>query len=188
MVEPDPSYHGIRYVETFGEAAYIVKTRVQLLRDMGGCISPLNAFLILQGIETLSLRMRRHCANAAEVVEFLEGHPQVTWVNYPGLESHPTHELAKKYLDGFGGMVGFGVKGGLEAGKRFINSLKLVSHLANIGDSRTLAIHPASTTHQQLSEEEQLQTGVTPDFVRLSVGIEEVEDIIEDLDQALKGG
>ncbi len=186
LIEPDPSYHGIRYVETFGEAAYIVKTRVQLLRDLGGCISPMNAFLILQGIETLSLRMRRHCSNAAEVVEFLEGHPQVSWVTYPGLESHPTHELAKKYLDGFGGMVGFGVKGGLEAGKRFINNLKLISHLANIGDARTLAIHPASTTHQQLSEEEQLQTGVTPDFVRLSVGIEDVEDIIEDLDQALK--
>jgi len=167
MVEPDPSYHGIRYVETFGEAAYIVKARVQLLRDMGGCISPFNSFLILQGIETLSLRMRRHCANAAEVVEFLQGHPQVS-------------------LDGFGGMVGFGVKGGLEAGKRFINSLKLVSHLANIGDARTLAIHPASTTHQQLSEQEQLQSGVTPDFVRLSVGIEDVEDIIADLDQALK--
>jgi len=186
MVEPDPSYHGIRYVETFGEAAYIVKARVQLLRDMGGCISPFNSFLILQGIETLSLRMRRHCANAAEVVEFLQGHPQVSWVNYPGLEDHPTHELAKRYLDGFGGMVGFGVKGGLEAGKRFINSLKLVSHLANIGDARTLAIHPASTTHQQLSEQEQLQSGVTPDFVRLSVGIEDVEDIIADLDQALK--
>ncbi len=186
MVEPDPSYHGIRYVETFGEAAYIVKTRVQLLRDMGGCISPMNSFLILQGIETLSLRMRRHCSNAAEVVEFLEGHPNVGWVTYPGLESHPTHELAKKYLDGFGGMVGFGVKGGLEAGKRFINNLKLISHLANIGDAKTLAIHPASTTHQQLSEEEQLQSGVTPDFIRLSVGIEDVEDIIEDLDQALK--
>ena len=186
MVEPDPSYHGIRYVDTFGEAAYIVKTRVQLLRDMGACISPFNAFLILQGIETLSLRMRRHCANAAEVVEFLEGNPRVNWVNYPGLESHPACEMAKRYLDGFGGMVGFGVKGGLEAGKRFINNLKLISHLANIGDARTLAIHPASTTHQQLSSKEQLQTGVTPDFVRLSVGIEDVEDIIADLDQALR--
>ncbi|KPK65093.1 MAG: O-acetylhomoserine aminocarboxypropyltransferase [Planctomycetes bacterium SM23_32] len=186
MVEPDPSYHGIRYVEQFGEAAYIVKARVQILRDMGGCISPFNAFLVLQGIETLSLRMARHCENAAAVADFLAGHDKVTWVNYPGLADHPTHELASRYLSGgFGAMVGFGVKGGVEAGKRFINSLELISHLANIGDARTLAIHPASTTHQQLSEEEQLQTGVTADFVRLSVGIEDVQDIIEDLDRAL---
>jgi len=185
LVEPDPSYHGIRYVETFGPAAYIVKTRVQLLRDMGGCISPFNSFLILQGIETLSLRMRRHCENAQAVVKFLQNHPKVGWVTYPGLKEHPTHELAKRYLDGFGGMVGFGVKGGLEAGKKFINSLKLISHLANIGDARTLAIHPASTTHQQLDEHEQFQTGVTPDFIRLSVGIEDIQDILADLDQAL---
>jgi O-acetylhomoserine (thiol)-lyase len=186
MVEPDPSYHGISYTGKFEEAAYIVKARVQMLRDMGGCISPFNAFLVLQGIETLGLRMKRHCENAEAVVEFLSGHPKVGWVTYPGLPDHPTHELAARYLnDGFGGMVGFGVKGGMEAGKRFINSLELISHLANIGDARTLAIHPASTTHQQLSEEEQLQTGVTPDFVRLSVGIEDPRDIIEDLDCAL---
>jgi O-acetylhomoserine (thiol)-lyase len=158
-----------------------------MLRDLGGCISPMNAFLILQGIETLSLRMARHCENAEAVTAFLGKHRKVTWVTYPGLPDHPTHNLAKRYLSGgFGGMIGFGVKGGLEAGKRFINSLKLISHLANIGDARTLAIHPASTTHQQLSPEEQEQTGVTPDFVRLSVGIEDVEDIKADLDQALK--
>jgi O-acetylhomoserine (thiol)-lyase len=186
MIEPDPSYHGLRYVEAFKEAAYIAKTRVQVLRDTGGCISPFNAFLILQGIETLSLRMKRHCDNAAKVVEFLGGHPNVSWVNYPGLEGHPTHELARQYLDGFGGIVGFGVKGGLEAGKRFINRLDLISHLANIGDARTLAIHPASTTHQQLSKKEQKDAGVTPDFIRLSVGIEDAKDIIADLDQALK--
>ncbi len=186
MVEPDPSYHGVRYVEQFGEQAYIVKARVQLLRDLGGCISPMNAFLILQGVETLPLRMKRHCENAEAVVEFLGGHPKVVWVTYPGLPEHATHELAGRYLSGgFGAMVGFGIKGGLEAGKRFINSLELISHLANIGDARTLAIHPASTTHQQLSEEEQLQTGVTPDFIRLSVGIEDAQDIIEDLDRAL---
>ncbi|MGD2174472.1 MAG: O-acetylhomoserine aminocarboxypropyltransferase/cysteine synthase [Candidatus Brocadiaceae bacterium] len=187
LVEPDPSYHGIRYVETFGEAAYIVKTRVHILRDLGGCISPLNSFLLLQGIETLPLRMKRHCENAMQVARFLEEHPRVKWVTYPGLPEHPTHELAGRYLSGgYGAMVGFGIEGGLEAGKRFINSLELISHLANIGDARTLAIHPASTTHQQLSEEEQLQTGVTPDFVRVSVGIEDPEDILEDLAQALE--
>jgi O-acetylhomoserine (thiol)-lyase len=186
MVEPDPSYHGISYTEKFEDAAYILKARVQMLRDTGGCISPFNAFLVLQGIETLGLRMKRHCENASALVEFLAEHPKVGWVNYPGLPDHPTHALAARYLSGgFGGMVGFGVKGGIESGKRFINGLELVSHLANIGDARTLAIHPASTTHQQLSEEEQLQTGVTPDFVRLSVGIEDVQDIIEDLDAAL---
>ena len=186
LIEPDPSYHGLKYVETFGELAYILKTRVHILRDIGGCISPMNAFLILQGIETLPLRMKRHCENAARIAEWLCGHPQVGWVTYPGLPDHPTHDLAARYLEGgFGGMIGFGVKGGLEAGKKFINSLKLISHLANIGDARTLAIHPASTTHQQLSPEEQAKTGVTPDFIRLSVGIEDVRDIIEDLDQAL---
>jgi O-acetylhomoserine (thiol)-lyase len=186
MVEPDPSYHGLKYVERFAEQAYIVKARVQILRDMGGCISPMNSFLILQGIETLSLRMKRHCENAVAIADFLKVHRKVTWVNYPGLPDHPTHKLARKYLHGgFGGMVGFGIKGGMEAGKRFINSLKLISHLANIGDARTLAIHPASTTHQQLSEEEQRQTGVTPDFIRLSVGIEDPQDIMDDLNQAL---
>jgi O-acetylhomoserine (thiol)-lyase len=186
FVEPDPSYHGIRYVEQFGEAAYIVKARVQLLRDLGGCISPMNAFLILQGVETLSLRMKRHCENGMAVAEFLKGHPKVNWVTYPGLPEHPSHETATRYLTGgYGGIVGFGIEGGSEAGTRFINNLELVSHLANIGDARTLAIHPASTTHQQLSEEQQLRTGVTPDFVRLSVGIEDVRDIIDDLEQAL---
>ncbi len=186
LVEPDPSYHGVRFVEQFGEAAYVAKARVHLLRDLGACISPMNAFLILQGIETLPLRMKRHCDNAMEVARFLSGHPKVSWVTYPGLPDHPTHELAARYLTGgFGAMIGFGVAGGLEAGTKFINSLRLVSHLANIGDARTLAIHPASTTHQQLSEDEQLQAGVTPDFIRLSVGIEDPQDIIEDLDQAL---
>ncbi len=186
LTEPDPSYHGIRYVEQFGPQAYITKARVHLLRDLGGCISPLNSFLVLQGIETLPLRMERHCANALAVARHLEERPEVGWVSYPGLPDHPAHEAAARYLDGhFGAMVGFGVKGGLEAGKRFINGLRLISHLANIGDARTLAIHPASTTHQQLSEQEQLQTGVTPDFVRLSVGIEDPADIIADLDQAL---
>jgi len=187
MVEPDPAYHGLEFSKAFGAQAYIVRTRVRMLRDLGGCISPMNAFLILQGIETLSLRMARHCENAEALAAFLGKHPKVTWVTYPGLPDHPTHELAKRYLSGgFGGMIGFGVKGGLEAGKGFINSLKLISHLANIGDARTLAIHPASTTHQQLSPDEQEQTGVTADFVRLSVGIEDVEDIKADLDQALR--
>jgi O-acetylhomoserine (thiol)-lyase len=186
MVEPDPGYHGLRYVETFGPAAYIIKTRVQALRDVGGCLSPMNAFLILQGVETLALRMKRHCENAMQVAEFLSDHAKVSWVSYPGLPSHPTHGLARRYLEGgYGGIVGFGVSGGLEAGKGFINSLRLISHLANIGDARTLAIHPASTTHQQLCEDEQLRAGVTPDFVRLSVGIEDVRDIIDDLDRAL---
>ncbi len=186
MNEPDPSYHGIRYVEQFGEAAYIVKARVQILRDLGGCISPFNAFLVLQGVETLPVRMARHCENAQRVAEFLAGHAKVSWVTYPGLADHPTHELARRYLSGgFGSLIGFGIEGGLEAGKRFINALELVSHLANIGDARTLAIHPASTTHQQLAEEEQLQSGVTPDFVRLSIGIEDARDIVEDLDRAL---
>ena len=186
LVEPDPSYHGVQYVEDFEEQAYIVKARVHLLRDLGGCISPMNSFLILQGIETLPLRMQRHCSNAAAVAEFLQRRAGVSWVNYPGLEDHPAHALAARYLeDGFGAMIGFGVEGGLEAGKAFIEGLELVSHLANIGDAKSLAIHPASTTHQQLSEEEQRQTGVTPDFIRLSVGIEDPEDIIADLDQAL---
>jgi len=188
MLEPDPAYHGLRFLETFGEAAYVARLRVRMLRDLGGCISPMNAFLILQGIETLHVRMPRHCENALEVVRFLQEHPKVSWVNYPGLPDHPAYELATRYLSGgFGGMVGFGVKGGREAGKKFIDGLRLISHLANIGDARTLAIHPASTTHQQLSAEELLQTGVTEDFIRLSVGIEDIEDIKEDLCQALSG-
>ena len=186
FVEPDPSYHGLEFYETFGEATFAVRTRVRTLRDLGGCISPFNSFLILQGIETLGLRMARHSASALAVAKFLAKHKKVAWVLYPGLENHPSHARAGRYLpDGASGLVGFGVKGGLEAGKRFIESLRLFSHLANIGDTRSLAIHPASTTHQQLSEEEQRQAGVTPDFIRLSVGLETLDDILADLEQAL---
>jgi len=187
LTEPDPTYHGIKYVETFGEAAYITKARVHLLRDLGPAMSPFNAFLFLQGLETLPLRMERHSKNALQVAHHLLEHPKVVWVNYPGLPSHPSFQTAKKYFKRglFGALLGFGIKGGKAAGKRFIDSLELVSHLANIGDARTLAIHPASTTHSQLSPEEQVQTGVTEDYVRLSIGLESVEDIIGDLDQAL---
>jgi O-acetylhomoserine (thiol)-lyase len=187
LTEPDPSYHGVKYVESFGPLAYIVKARVQLLRDMGSCMSPFNAFLFLQGLETLHLRMPRHSENALKLAQWLERQPQVGWVNYPGLQSHPDHALAKKYLpNGCGGILGFGIKGGREAGIKFINSVKLASHLANIGDSKTLVIHPASTTHQQLSEKEQLAAGVTGDYIRVSVGTEHIDDIIADLEQALK--
>jgi O-acetylhomoserine (thiol)-lyase len=187
LTEPDPSYHGIKYVESFGNLAYILKARVQLLRDMGSCMSPFNAFLFLQGIETLHLRMPRHGENALKVAQWLEGHKSVIWVNYPGLPSHPDHKLAKKYMpDGQGAILGFGIKGGKEAGVKFINSVKLASHLANIGDSKTLVIHPASTTHQQLGEKEQLAAGVTPDYIRVSVGTEHVDDIIADFEQSLK--
>ena len=187
LTEPDPSYHGIKYVESFGNLAYILKARVQLLRDMGSCMSPFNAFLFLQGIETLHLRMPRHSENALKVAQWLEGHKSVGWVNYPGLPSHPDHKLAKKYMpDGQGAILGFGIKGGKEAGVKFINNVKLASHLANIGDSKTLVIHPASTTHQQLTEPEQLAAGVTPDYIRVSVGTEHVDDIITDFEQALK--
>jgi O-acetylhomoserine (thiol)-lyase len=186
LVEPDPSYHNLKFVESFGPLAYIIKVRVQLLRDIGPALSPFNAFLILQGVETLSLRVQRHCDNALKVAQFLESHSVVNWVNYPGLASHPTHALAKKYMQhGFGAILGFGIKGGLQAGIKFINTLGLLSHLANLGDAKTLVIHPASTTHQQLTAEEQKGTGVTEDFIRLSVGIETVEDIIADIDQAL---
>ncbi len=187
LVEPDPSYHGVSYTGSFGPAAYIAKARVQMLRDLGPALSPFNSFLFLQGLETLSLRMERHSANALQVARFLVEHPKVAWVTYPGLPSHPTHALAKKYLRGgmAGGMMGFGIKGGLEAGKRFINSVRLISLLANVGDAKSLVIHPASTTHQQLTPEQRLAAGVTDDFVRLSVGLEDIQDIIEDLDQAL---
>jgi O-acetylhomoserine (thiol)-lyase len=186
FVEPDPSYHGLEFLKTFGELTFALRARVRVLRDVGACISPFNAFLILQGVETLSLRMARHSENALAVAQFLEQHPKVAWVMYPGLESHPSHARAKQYLpDGASGLVGFGVKGGMAAGRKFIESVKLFSHLANIGDARSLAIHPASTTHQQLNEEEQAAAGVTPDFVRLSVGIESLDDILADLDQAL---
>jgi len=187
LVEPDPSYHNLEFVETFGKLAYIIKVRVQLLRDLGPALSPFNAFLVLQGVETLSLRVQRHCDNALKVAQFLEHHPAVTWVNYPGLASHPTHALAKEYLQhGFGAIMGFGIKGGLQAGIKFINALRLLSHLANIGDAKSLVIHPASTTHQQLTPAEQLETGVTEDYVRLSIGLENIEDIIADIDQALQ--
>jgi O-acetylhomoserine (thiol)-lyase len=183
---PDPSYHGVVYTEAFGPLAFILKTRVQSLRDIGASISPFNAFLFLQGVETLHLRMERHSENALEVAKFLEKHPQVEWVNYPGLESSPYYERAKKYMPtGDGALVTFGIRGGMEAGKQFINSVKLFSLLANIGDAKSLVIHPASTTHSQLTEEEQATTGVTPGLVRLSVGIEDIRDIIADIDRGL---
>lgn len=184
--EPDPSYHGVVYTEAFGPMAYIIKARVQGLRDTGACMSPFNAFLFLQGLETLHLRMKAHSDNALAVARFLKQHKAVAWVNYAGLEDSPYYALARKYMpDGVGALVAFGIKGGLEAGKRFINSVKLFSLLANIGDAKSLVIHPASTTHQQLTPEEQLATGVTPDLIRLSVGIEDIRDILADLDQAL---
>lgn len=186
LTEPDPSYHGIRYVENFGNMAYIVKARVQLLRDIGACLGPFNAFLFLQGLETLHLRMERHSANALEVARYLQHHPAVAWVSYPGLPDHPSYRNARKYLPrGAGAILSFGVKGGAEAGRRLINSVKLFSLLANVGDAKSLIIHPASTTHQQLTPEQQLSSGVTEDMVRLSIGIEDVADIIADLDQAL---
>jgi len=187
---PDPAYHGAIFEEALrpmGNIAYILHIRTHWLRDTGACMSPFAAFLFLLGLETLHLRMDRHCSNALEVARFLEKHPAVAWVNYPGLPSHPDHAAAKRYLDGRdGAILGFGIKGGREAGVRFIRSVKLASHLANIGDAKTLVIHPASTTHSQLTEEEQKQTGVTPDYVRVSVGIEDLADIVADLDQALK--
>ena len=190
LSEQDPSYRGgLNYLEEYGPFAYIVKLKSRFTRDLGPCMSPFNAFLFLQGLETLALRMERHCANAMTVAKFLDNHPQVEHVIYPGLASHPTHNLAKKYLqNGFGGMVGFGIHGGLDAGMKFIEKLNLFSHLANVGDAKSLAIHPASTTHSQLSKKEQEEAGVTEDFIRLSIGIESIEDIIADLDQALKNG
>jgi O-acetylhomoserine (thiol)-lyase len=187
LTEPDPSYHGVKYVESFGDLAYIIKARVQFLRDMGSCMSPFNAFLFLQGIETLHLRMERHCENALALAQWLEKQKAVGWVNYPGLKSHPDYERARKYLPkGQGAILGFGIKGGREAGIKFINSVKLASHLANIGDSKTLVIHPASTTHSQLTQAEQLAAGVTEDYVRVSAGTEHIDDIIADFEQALK--
>jgi O-acetylhomoserine (thiol)-lyase len=193
FTEPDPSYHGLKYWEALGNVpgmgniAFIIKVRVQWLRDLGPCMSPFNSFLFLQGLETLTLRVRKHSENALEVARFLEKHPQVSWVNYPGLKEHPSHGTAKKYLKGgFGGLIGFGIKGGEKAGKKFIESVALLSHLANIGDAKSLVIHPSSTTHQQLTDQEQKETGVTQDYIRLSIGIEDVEDIKQDIDQALK--
>ncbi len=189
IAEPEPSYHGINFVEALkplGNIAYIIKARVTLLRDLGPALSPFNSFLFLQGLETLHLRMPRHSENALAAAKFLKRHPKVSWVNYPGLDDSPEKERAKKYLQkGQGAILGFGIKGGLEAGQKFIDSLELISHLANVGDAKSLAIHPASTTHQQLSSQEQLATGVTPDFIRLSVGIEHIDDIISDIEQAL---
>jgi len=186
LTEPDPGYHGIRYTEAFGKAAYIGKARVQLLRDTGACLSPFNAFLLLQGLETLSLRVEKHLSNTKKVVEFLNSHPLVSWVNYPSIQGSKYYNLAQKYLPkGTGSILTFGIKGGVEAGIRFIESLELFSHLANVADAKSLVIHPASTTHAQLSQDEQLAAGVTPDMMRLSIGIEDPEDLIEDLAQAL---
>jgi len=183
---PDPSYHGLVYHDALGPMAYILKLRLTLLRDMGACLSPFNAFQILQGLETLHVRMPRHCENALAVAQFLEKHPLVSWVNYPGLKSHPDYANTQKYLpQGAGAILGFGIKGGAAAGSRMIDQVKLASHLANVGDAKTLVIHPATTTHQQLSAEQQLAAGVTPDYIRVSVGIEDIRDILADLDQAL---
>lgn len=182
---PDPSYHGLVYA-SLGSTAFITKARAQLLRDLGPCQSPFNSWLLLQGLETLSLRMERHVKNAQQVAEFLELHEKVSWVSYPGLKCHADYDLARKYLPkGPGAVLGFGVKSGLKGGKSFIDHLRLFTHLANLGDSKSLAIHPASTTHSQLTPEQQLRAGVSPDFIRLSIGIEDIEDILWDLDQAL---
>ena len=193
FTEPDPSYHGLVYwdalsnVPGMGNVAFILKVRVTLLRDIGAALSPFNAFLFLQGLEDLPLRQKQHSANALEIARWLKTHPFVSWVAYPGLPDDPNHAIAAKYLKrGFGGLVGFGIKGGMEAGKKFINSAKLLSHVANIGDAKSLVIHPASTTHQQLTPEEQAETGVTQDYIRLSIGLEDVEDIKADIDQALQ--
>jgi O-acetylhomoserine (thiol)-lyase len=187
FVDPDPSYHGISYTTAFGNLAFILKARVQGLRDTGAALSPFSSFLLLQGAETLHLRLERHSENALKVANYLETHSGVEWVNYPGLESSKYYERGKKYLpNGSGALITFGIKGGYEAGRKLIDSVKLFSHVANIGDSKSLIIHPASTTHQQLSDAEQLDTGVTPELVRLSVGIEDVRDIIDDLAQAIE--
>lgn len=192
FTEPDPSYHGIQYwdafgnIEGMGNMAFILKTRVTLLRDLGPALSPFNSWQFLQGLETLGLRQRQHSANAIEIARWLKTHPQVSWVTYPGLKDDPSYPVASRYLkNGFGGMIGFGIKGGLQAGKLFIDSVQLLSHLANIGDAKSLVIHPASTTHQQLAPSEQKATGVTEDYIRLSVGLEDVQDIKADIDQAL---
>jgi O-acetylhomoserine (thiol)-lyase len=186
MTEPSRGYHGVRFYETFGDFGYTMKCRMETLRTLGPALSPFNAWLLLQGLETLHVRMERHVSNALAVAQFLESHPQVGWVNFPGLESSRYHALAKKYMPkGAGAIMTFGIKGGVDAGVRFIEALQFFSHLANVGDAKTLVIHPASTTHRQLSEEEQLRAGVTPDMIRLSIGIEDIDDILWDLDQAL---
>jgi O-acetylhomoserine (thiol)-lyase len=189
FTQPDPSYHGLVYSSLLGAGLppFIIKARVQTLRDIGACQSPFNSWQTIQGLETLSLRVERHVQNAQAVAEYLEKHPRVSWVKYPGLRSHPDYERAQKYLPkGSGSILGFGIQGGAQAGQKFIESLQLFSHLANVGDAKSLAIHPATTTHSQLSEVEQLSAGVSPDFIRLSIGIEDIDDILWDLDQALK--
>ena len=187
FVAPDPSYHGVSYAEAFGNLAFIIKLRVQGLRDLGAALSPFNAWQLIQGLETLPLRIERHSQNALAVAQWLQDRPEVEWVNYPGLASHASHEIARRTLTGgFGGMITFGIKGGIDAGKTLIDSVKLFSLLANVGDAKSLIIHPASTTHQQLGVEEQASTGVTPDLIRLSIGIEHIDDILADLDQALR--
>ena len=184
---PDPSYHGLVYHAALGNLAYILKMRITLLRDLGPCLSPFNSFQLLQGLETLHVRMPRHCENALKLAQYLEAHPLVSWVNYPGLPSHPDYERARHYLPaGQGAILGFGIKGGAAAGARFIDSVKLASHLANVGDAKTLVIHPATTTHQQLTAEEQIAAGVSPDYIRVSVGIEDIADIVDDFAQALE--
>ncbi len=187
LTEPDPSYHGVKYVEALGALAYIIKVRVQLLRDTGASISPFNSFLLLQGLETLSLRVEKHVSNSKKIVEFLLNHPQVSWVNYPSIKGNKYYKLAEKYLPkGAGSIFTFGIKGGIDAAKKFIDSLEIFSLLANVADAKSLVIHPASTTHSQLNEEEQKAAGVTPDQIRLSIGIEDADDLIYDLEQALK--
>lgn len=186
LSEPDPSYNGLRYTETFGTLAFILRLRIQILRDLGACLSPFNSFLFLQGLETLHLRLKRHSDNALAVAEFLAGHPQVAWVSYPGLPGHPDYDKAKKYLPkGAGAILTFGIKGGLEAGRKFIDSLKILSLLANVGDAKSLVIHPASTTHSQLTSEQRAGAGVPDDMVRLSLGLEDAADLVDDLNQAL---
>ncbi|MFN8565739.1 MAG: PLP-dependent transferase, partial [Anaerolineae bacterium] len=187
ITEPEPAYHGVVFADAVGPLAFIIRARVIGLRDLGGAQAPFNSFLNIVGLETLALRVQRHVDNALAVAQYLEQHPAVAWVNYPGLPSHPSFERAQKYLPkGAGAVLGFGIKGGREAGRAFIEGLKIFSHLANVGDARSLAIHPASTTHSQLSPEEQVSTGVTDDYIRLAIGIEDISDILWDLDQALK--
>lgn len=187
FTEPDESYHGLVYSEVFGEKAYIMKARAHLMKDLGTVMSPINAFLIIQCCMTLSLRVNQHCSNALKIAKFLKNHEAVSWVNYPGLEDNENHEMAKKYLNGnYGCIVSFGIKGGIEEGKKFIENVELLSHVANIADSKTLVIHPASTTHSNMTSEEQIASGITPDFIRMSVGIEDVRDLIDDINQALK--
>jgi O-acetylhomoserine (thiol)-lyase len=186
MTEPSPGYHGVRFYETFGDFGYTMRCRMEAMRTYGPTLAPLNAWLLLQGLETLPLRMERHCTNALAVARHLESHAQVGWVNYPGLPGNRYHDLARKYLPrGASGLLSFGIKGGARAGERFIEAATFMSHLANIGDAKTLVIHPASTTHRQMSEEEQVKAGVTPDMIRMSIGLETLDDILWDIDQAL---